>query len=405
MAGRVAPGTHARRVARRLEARGLPGLGEALVRLEGHELGGRWRVAGLYAVGAEGAVYDVIDLQDAGSAPCVVKIPLVPYHRPAELSSILLRHRRASLRTEASYLARSGTSWMPEIRGLHDFLNPLLDARRGGAFTEPEAALVMERLPGMDVDLWLARVHRSGIPAPMLQRQLDGLTSDLLLALHALEERGFIYADLRPGNLRVSGRPLRRLKLLDAGSLVAIGDSSGRFPHVPHYLPPDLYRQHDATGAPMVPTAAVQAMMAGRALFEVATGRVPVPGRPIDMDVLRHGGVSPYVADLIEGLASGSFSDVRHATRFLERQSARHPVIVPGPARAAPVPAAAAAPPVVSPVVSPVVRAAPADAAPAPAASPKHAAKPRTKWSRFVDVLAWIAGRPRRAPRKGTGLS
>ena len=57
MARRFSAGAHERRIARRLEARGLPGLGEALTRLNGSVIAERWRIDALYSVGAEGAVY------------------------------------------------------------------------------------------------------------------------------------------------------------------------------------------------------------------------------------------------------------------------------------------------------------------------------------------------------------
>ena len=173
MAGRIAAGTHERRIARRLESRGLPGLAEALVGLRGCVIASRWRVESLYAVGAEGAVFVVCDVRDRAAPLCVAKLPLLPFHRPAELSSSLLRHRRDALREESQHLSRSMSAHMPESLGLYEFENPLLDRRRGGAFAEPDPALVMERLAGIDVDLWLARVHRSGLSKDLLRSHLD----------------------------------------------------------------------------------------------------------------------------------------------------------------------------------------------------------------------------------------
>jgi hypothetical protein len=314
----------ARRVARRLAARGLPGLGEALDRLRGVTLEGTWRIESLYAVGAEGAVYTATRAGAGGSLPAVVKIPLLPYHDPADITSASLRHRRDALREEARYLERAASPVMPARWGLHEFENPLLDPDRGGPFAEPEPALVMERLPGLDVDLWLARVHRSGLPRESLRERLDALAVLLLESLRDLEVRGFLYADLRPGNLRVTGRPDRRLRLLDAGSLVEAGDTSGRYPHVPHYLPPDLFERRYSRDLPIVPTSAAQAVMAGRTLYELATGFVPVPGRPLVAADLRDCAVSPVLADAIDGLASGSFSSVIPSLRYIARQRTLH---------------------------------------------------------------------------------
>lgn len=351
--------------------------------MRGCIVGGRWRVGSLYAVGAEGAVFVVSDIRDPSAGPKVGKIALLPYHLPAELSSADLRRHRDALRTEARDLARSSSPYMPQSHGLHELVNPLLDVRRGGAFAEPEPILLMERLAGFDVDLWLARVHRSGIPRAILRPHLDRVAVVLLRALHDLQERGYFYADLRPGNLRVLGRPARRVRLLDAGSLVEVGDASGKFPHVPHYLPPDLFRAYHVENRKIVPTAAAQAVMAGRTLFEAATGIVPVPGEQVNGKALADSGVSSPVVDVIDGLVSGSFPSVVSALKYLSRRAAQRvptaPVVAARPkvvaAKPAPVMAAVARPaPVRSvPEKAPPVPAVPVQPIPVHAA-PVHAA-------------------------------
>jgi hypothetical protein len=412
VAARAGADAHERRIARRLEARGQPGLGEALARMRGCVVSGRWRVGSLYAVGAEGAVFVVHDIRDPVAAPKVGKIALLPYHTPAEISSSDLRRHRDALRTEAGDLTRSASPYMPQSYGLHEMVNPLLDVRRGGAFAEPEPILLMERLAGFDVDLWLARVHRSRIPRAILRPHLDRVAVVLLRALHDLQERGYFYADLRPGNLRVLGRPARRIRLLDAGSLVEVGDTSGKFPHVPHYLPPEYFRAYHLEKKPIVPTAAAQAIMAGRTLFEAATGSVPVPGEPVDGKRLADSGVSAPVADVIDGLVTGSFSSVVPALKYLSRRAAQR-------VQATPV---AAARPKVSPATAEAAHAAHAAAAAvqaktAPAAAAPKQSAPATPapgrpalvaagrppqqslFGRFLDVL-FPSRRARRAVRR-----
>lgn len=317
---------HERRVCRVLEARGQPGLGETLARLDGTGFGGRFRLESLYAAGGEGVVFLARDLRDP-EARLVVKMPLVPFHRPADLSSNFLRRRREQLREEARNLETIGSRFLPRTHGLHEVANPLLDHARGGEFALPEPVLVMEWMPGFDLDLWLARVHRSRVPIQLLRRNLDRVAVVLLQALVDLEEHGFHYADLRPGNLRMMGRPERRIRLLDAGSLVEHGDESGRFPHVPAYLPPALFQHKRDTGETIVPTAAAQAVMCGRTLFEVATGVVPTPGCEVERDLLQDSHVSAPVAEVIDGLAVGDFDDVRRALKFLEKRAVKRVAI------------------------------------------------------------------------------
>jgi hypothetical protein len=361
------PNAHERRIVRRLVGRGLAGLGEALCRLVGTEFGGRYRIEMLFAAGAEGAVFLARDLtQPGGPAPYVAKIPLLLYHKPISLDSEGIRRRRAALREEGRHLTESASPYMPKSHGVHDMTNPLLDPARGGAFAEPEPVLVMERLPGRDLDVWLARMHRSDVDVKLLRRTLDSVTVAVLKALWDLQERGYYYADLRPGNVRIGGRD-RRARLLDAGSMVLRSDCSGRFPHVPAYLPPDLFHRIAQNVDRPFPTAAVQAVMAGRTLHEVATGQVPVPGEQVDLELLWDSRVSQPVADTIDGLCSGSFTDVLQALKYLNKRAARR--VPSGIAPPASVVAAAAAAagrvPLVLEELAPVPHAAP----PAPAAS------------------------------------
>ncbi len=313
--------SHERRVARRITARGDEGLTEALLQLNGVRAGGRYMLRQLYAVGADGAVYDVKDLKDP-SAKLVAKVALHPYHRPFDLLPDQVRKNRYSLRVESQYLLGDVSPFMPRGVGIFETHNPALDAARGDAFAEPEPVLVMEKLPGFDLDRWLARAHRSSVPRPVLRRTLDRVAVVLLQALTDLRNRGQLFADLRPGNMRMMGRPERRVRMLDAGSLVSVHDKSGRFPHVPAYLPPALFRASQL-GQLIVPDDAVQAVMAGRTLFETATGTVPHPGEEVDLSLLAGSNVSSPVGDVIARLCTGEYSDARTALEHLYQHASR----------------------------------------------------------------------------------
>jgi len=382
---------HERRVARRLEARGLAGLGEALSRLSGTRFGDRYRLEILFAAGAEGAVFLARDLSRPEGAPqLVAKIPLLLYHRPITLDSEGIRRRRAALREEARHLAESASPYMPRYLGLYDLPNLLLDPARGEAFGEPEPLLLMERLPGCDLDVWLARMHRSDVDVKLLRRTLDSVTVAVLQGLWDLQERGFYYADLRPGNVRIGGRD-RSTRLLDAGSLVLRSDCSGRFPHVPAYLPPQLFHHMKLNVDRPFPTAAVQAVMAGRTLYEVATGDAPMPGEEVDRKLLWDSRVSQPVADTIDGLCSGSFTDVQQALKYLHKRAAKRV-----PSRLVPVGATAGAhsPPLAFDDVPPsrpspqrVIPAAP-PAVPAVRDEPiLPPSRPKGWWRRFLGSL------------------
>ena len=313
------PSPRERRIGLRLAARREEPLVECLLRLRGRAGDERFTLGALRAVGGEGAIYDVTDRDDPG-APLVAKIPLAAWHRPVHLTSKLIARRRKIVLDEAAALRDIGSPFLPAFRALAHFANPLLEAARGGEFAKPEPCLVMERLPGQDLDAWLCRVHRGGVARKVLRPSLDRIAVGLVQALTDLERRGWIYADLRPNNLRVLGRPLRRIRVLDAGGLVRADDPDARFPHVPSYLPPRLFRAVDR-GEEIHPSVPVQAAMAGRTLFEVATGHAPQAGTYVDMEKLARSPISPPVALVIASLANGDYPDCAGALAALAEKA------------------------------------------------------------------------------------
>ncbi len=302
-----------------MEARGEKGLFACLLQLRGRAMRERFHLGSLLAVGGEGAIFVVTDDADP-SARLVAKIALAPWHKPVQLTSKLLRRCRAVVETEARLLMVAGSPFLPHLEGLQQIDNPLLEAERGGEFGKPEPVLIMERLGGQDLDAWLCRVHRSGGDRKKMRRTFDRLAVGVLQSLSDLEKRGYIYADLRPGNLRVVGRPDRRIRLLDAGGCVKKADDEARFPHVPSYLPPRLFWEAERGNA-LHPSSATQAAMAGRTLYEVCTGEAPKASRHLDMVRLLRSPVSPPVAEVVAGLANEEYPDCEHALTVLARRA------------------------------------------------------------------------------------
>lgn len=307
-----------RRIGLRLHARGDESLFAALLGLRGRRLNDRLRLGRVRAVGGEGAIFDVPDAANP-AVKLVGKIARVRWQDPIEVTSAGIRRARAVVRTEGELLRSAASQFLPACVGLFDFTNPLLERARGGAFREPEPCLVMERIQGADLDAWLCRVHRGHVDRSTLRPSLDRITVGLVQALAELEARGYLYADLRTGNFRVVGRPRREVRLLDAGSLVRIDDEDARFPHVPSYLPPQLYRAAER-GERLRPTPATQAFMAGRALYEVATGTVPQTASCVDFKRLLRAPVSPPVGEVIAALADG---EIETTTAALDALIAR----------------------------------------------------------------------------------
>ncbi len=281
----------------------------------------RFELGDVHAVGGEGVIFRVRDRSDP--APRLLgKVALAAWHKPVRLTSRVLRRARRVVELEARVLIVAGCPYLPHCEGVQQFDNPLLEAARGGDFAKPEPCLVMERIGGQDLDTWLCRVHRGGLDVSTQRATFDRLVSGTLRALADLESRGYHYADLRPGNLRVVGRPRRRVRLVDAGSVVRADGSSERFPHVPSYLPPRVF-QATLDGTVPRPSGPLHAAMAGRTLYEIATGSTPQAGAAIDAARLREAPVSPPVADAIARMAAGRFGDCRAALDLLAAQASR----------------------------------------------------------------------------------
>lgn len=311
-----------RKIGKRLAARGDSDLFTCLAELRGLLAGGRYRLDSLYAVGGEGAVFRATDLREPGGPRLVAKVALAPWHAPHQLGSGLLAARRAVLADEDRLLRTCGSPFLPRSFGIHGFANPHLEAARGGEFARAEPCLVLEKLPGHDLDVWLCRVHRGGISKDALRPHLDRIAVGLLQAMADLHDRGFLYADLRPGNLRVVGRPKRRIRVLDAGGCIPADEPVERFPHVPSYLPPQTFLALDRGGA-VRPSPTLVASMAGRTLFEVATGQAPKAGAHVDIARLLRSPVSPPVAEVVAALAGGDCGSCAAALETLASRAVR----------------------------------------------------------------------------------
>ncbi len=312
LAGGPALSPRERRVCRRAAAAGSPGLGEDLCRLDGALMGGRFAIDSLRAVGNETAVYLARDLFAPGVPRCIVKVA-IPRLEGEDFEA--LRRRRGLLAAEADHLAAAECPVLSRCLGL--FGGPV-DAGDGPDAPD-EPVLALEHLPGFDLDRWLARVHASRIPKPLLRRRLDEIAVVLLESLAHLSARGLFLADLRPGRLRVHGRGRTGVRLVGGATMLRVDAAQNGFRHVAAYLPPELFRA-SREGQAIAATPHVLAVMAGRTLYEIATGRVPMPGEPVPTAILYGENLSPAVAETVDRLCRGAFADVGEAVAYLSKR-------------------------------------------------------------------------------------
>ncbi len=189
------------------------------------ELGGRYRVGDLLAVGGQGSVYAVIDERDGREL--VLKVALAPGDRAARLAAT----RLAALAEEP---------------GLGPHLVPVWDVGRWG----DRDFVVLERLERTLADA-----------APAAEEGRAGVLLALVRAMAAFERAGEVHGDLKPSNVFVR----------DEADGVLLGDlwcGSGPAPVSAGFTAPEVWR-----GRP--PSLASDRYALGATLWTLLAGGPP----------------------------------------------------------------------------------------------------------------------------------
>ena len=113
------------RIGQRLKARREEGLFDALLSLRGVEMGERFRLVNLLAVGGEGAIFTVQDQRDP-AARLVGKIALQPWHRPIRMTSKRLKVGRGIIAAEAAY--NECEDWLDQLVDYVDGTQALVES-------------------------------------------------------------------------------------------------------------------------------------------------------------------------------------------------------------------------------------------------------------------------------------
>jgi eukaryotic-like serine/threonine-protein kinase len=153
--------------------------------VNGHLLGGRYRLSGRIAVGGMGEVWRGTD--ELLDRPVAVKL-LSAAHATDEAF-------RARFRAEARYAASLSH---PNIAQVFDYGETSSDEEAPADLPSGGAYLVMELVPGEPLSALIARQQR--LPATDTLR----IVSQAADALAAAHEAGIVHRDIKPGNLLVT---------------------------------------------------------------------------------------------------------------------------------------------------------------------------------------------------------
>ena len=264
----------------KLIAAGYEGLYELLPALVGLRLGERFTITELFNVGGQSLLWAATDAQQT-ARPALVRMALLPYHRPAYLKESDILQARRQIEYEARLLQAFADTPLPRFYGLFHAHNPLQAPERGPAITESEPYLVIERIQGLPLDQW-GRLMHSAVDltrdAGLAKMAVD--IAEVMLQLNqTLLPGGYLYADLSPRNLLLPSRASAwALRVVDAGSIVPASVQPGfTVPFTWEYLSPAYYAAYQRGENPW-PTQASALYSLGKVLWQMLTARQPVPG-------------------------------------------------------------------------------------------------------------------------------
>ncbi|MBI4613495.1 MAG: hypothetical protein HY720_07795 [Planctomycetes bacterium] len=193
-----------------------PSLFERLRSLKGATLGG-WTAVWVRAIGSAGVLLEA----RKGEARAVLKMPHLPYDRPATFGAAEIRARREALLREAEMLRRFSDSPLPSLIELVTGENPLL-AERSAALRGGEVYLAMEPIAGRAIDLEVqARLRHPEFN--QVGEWLGRWIEDVLSFLKHLRRTppGHYYTDFKPSQVLVAAEG--QIRIVDAGGIARAG--------------------------------------------------------------------------------------------------------------------------------------------------------------------------------------
>lgn len=281
---------------------------DELVKLKGLRLGD-WEVVSLHAIGGVGVLFRVTDQ----TRWALMKMPSLPYDRPAHFGADDIAQRRDKLVYEAHMLEALPGSLFPEFLALQEAGNPLLTGRPP-EITETEQYLIMEFIAGRPFDLEVQARLGSGGPGDIsrLLARWQAPLLQLILAIKLMAPPLF-YTDFKPANLRVGCDD--RLRLLDAGSLCCTSSSEAPPMSQGYYLPEFLGAEKTEA---LLEALSVVAL--GRALYAAVGNKVLHDGADLEFESVASTCGEEW-AEWIENASRGTWAKIEQLVEFLPKGS------------------------------------------------------------------------------------
>lgn len=278
----------------KLIGRNQAGLFERLIKLEGILVSG-YQVKHLYEVGGQSILYMGLTPENE---QCIIKVGLLKYHRSAYLESQDIFKVRRRIQREAEILKIFSDSALPNYIELVTASNPLHHFARGQAIRETEPFLVIEYIEGFPVSKAIRILHNQENTIKLIETLAREVAKVTIAQFTKFlnHNPACLYSDLCPENLYLSNSSRKRIRILDASSVIPLISGNDFSPPVRlEYAPPHLVKNKD--GKPNFwPDIPYVRYTLGTTLWEILTNKQPFAGEEPD---LHHALMENYSHELL----------------------------------------------------------------------------------------------------------
>lgn len=277
--------------------------------LSGAIVAGKIRLIELLAIGGQCAIWSCQDLQRP-DVRSIARMALIQYDRLAQVEDDEIVTARRQIVSEHRMLVDLASPSFPRDLGLYIGANPLLEGARSSEILNAEPFLVLERIEGVTLRNWISTVHRNQRFAEAMRLSVIDHTVQtamwILEICRNMESKGYLYSDISDTNLMLeSDDGITRVRFVDPGGVVpSTQPSELHAPLTLAYTSPSVYRAIE-DHQPTWPTAQSVMYSVGKLIWQLLTGRQPLPGVDPNVSDDRMAGCPDWLACYLKDLLSG----------------------------------------------------------------------------------------------------